>query len=315
MNIKLLNYIQELSKRDKKTLSQKALKVCEESGELAKAILPYDSAYATRHRFVDKQKILEEVCDTILSSISIAYDLGFSHEDIEEMIDMKSEKWQKLQAAEDNVNFPLPFEIHITVSVDEEEEEKIDLEFIERFKKSCEELGVKPISLDLENKLGERIKDVMTSSKFYGDNRTVYEEVERITVGLQCSKFKVVRKKVETVPWHPGAPSKKDDKMPNNCYFEAHIGCIISEDEKEKLSELVKGHNAHLSKNAFKNIEDGKFVNMVTLRNYNCNSDFFEKEVVFLKCELEKHGFQLEKIITEFCIYDTKISHDYLWLK
>ena len=94
MNQQLLNYIQELSKKDKKTLSQKALKVAEESGELAKAVLPFDSAYATRHRFVDKTKILEEVCDTILASISIAYDLDFSHEEIEEMMYTKSQKMQ-----------------------------------------------------------------------------------------------------------------------------------------------------------------------------------------------------------------------------
>jgi NTP pyrophosphatase (non-canonical NTP hydrolase) len=312
MNPKLLDYIQALSKRDKKTLSQKALKVSEESGELAKAVLPYDSAYATRHRFVDKTKILEEVADTILASISVAYDLGFSHEEIEEMIDFKSEKWQKLQVAEDKVQFPLPFEIHITVS---DKDGEIDEKFIEDFKKSCEELNVKPISLDLENKSGERIKDVMTSSKFYGDNRTVYEEIERITLGLEYRNFKVVRKKVETVPWHPGAPTKGNDKMPNNCYFEAHIGCIISADEKDKLSKFAKTYNAHLSKNAFKNIEDGKFVNMVTLRNYKCTNEYFENEVSHFRGELVREGFHLEKIITEFCIYDTKISHDYLWLK
>jgi hypothetical protein len=50
MNNELLDYIQNLSLRDFKTLSQKALKVSEECGELAKAVLPYDNAYATRHR-------------------------------------------------------------------------------------------------------------------------------------------------------------------------------------------------------------------------------------------------------------------------
>ena len=312
MNTKLLDYVQELSKRDKKTLSQKALKVSEESGELAKAVLAYDSAYATRHRFVDKTKILEEVSDTILTAISIAYDIGFSHEDIEDMMDFKSEKWQERQTAEDNVKFPLPFEIHITVSANEGE---IDEEFIYHFKNACKDLNVKPISLDLENNFGEKIKDVMTSSKIYGDNRTVYEEIERITLGLEHRRFKVIRKKAETVPWHPGAPTKESDNMPKNCYFEAHIGCIISLDEKERLSELSKLHNAHLSKNAFKTIENGKFVNMITLRNYKCTTSQFEKEVINLKCELEKEGFKLEKIITEFCLYDTKISHDYLWLK
>lgn len=312
MNQQLLNYIQELSKKDKKTLSQKALKVAEESGELAKAVLPFDSAYATRHRFVDKTKILEEVCDTILASISIAYDLDFSHEEIEEMMYTKSERWQELQTSEDAIEFPLPYEIHITVSAKEGE---IDNEFIEHFKASCQSLDVKPISLDLENNSGESIKDVMTSSRFIGDNRSVYEEVQRIKNGLEYRKFKVVREKVETVPWHPGSPKKSGDKMPKNCYFEAHIGCIISEEQKELLNFITKSHNAHLSRNAFKKLEDGKFVNMVTLRNYGGNKHDFDCDVKNLSSKLKSHKISFEKIITEFCIYDTKVSHDYLWLQ
>jgi hypothetical protein len=155
----------------------------------------------------------------------------------------------------------------------------------------------------------------MTSSKFYGDNRTVYEEIERIVLGLEYRKFRVVRKKAETVPWHPGAPVKLGDKMPKNCYFEAHLGCIISIDEKEKLAELAKNQGAHLSKNTFKKIEDSKFVNMLTLRNYSCTKGQFDTDVNNLKRSLESNGFLFEKVITEFCIYDTKISHDYLWLK
>jgi len=312
MNKELLDYIQELSKRDKKTLSQKALKVSEECGELARVVLPFDNAAGTVHRFIEKKKILEESADVILTALSIAYELGYTHEDIEEMIDVKSEKWQKLQVAEDKIEFPIPFEIHITVST-YEDEDVIDEEFIEHFKNSCKELNVKPIVLDLENGSAEKIKDVMTSSKFYGDNRSVYDEVQRIANGLKLAKFTVVREKVETVPWHPGAPVNLSDEMPKNCYFEAHIGCIISLDEKEKLSNLAKNQGAHISRNAFKKIEDGKFVNMITLRNYKCTKGQFDIDVTNLTRSLKSHGFLFEKVITEFCIYDTKVSHDYFW--
>jgi len=310
MNKELLDYIQELSKRDKKTLSQKALKVSEECGELARVVLPFDNAAGTVHRFIEKKKILEESADVILTALSIAYELGYTHEDIEEMMDEKSEKWQKLQVAEDKIEFPLPFEIHITISADEGE---LNEEFIKEFRKSCNKLNVKPISLDLENGSNKEIKDVMTSSKFYGDNRSVFEEVQRISYGLEYSGFKVVRKKIETVPWHPGAPVNSNDEMPKNCYFEAHIGCIISLEEKEKLSTLAKNQGAHISRNAFKKIEDGKFVNMITLRNYKCTKGQFDIDVTNLTRSLGSHGFLFEKVITEFCIYDTKVSHDYLW--
>lgn len=50
------------------------------------------------------------------------------------------------------------------------------------------------------------LKDVMTSSKHFGDNRSAYEEANRIANKLTSFGYKVVRKKIETVPWHPAAP-------------------------------------------------------------------------------------------------------------
>lgn len=316
MNIKLLDYIQDLSKRDKKNLSQKVSKVFEEGGELAKVVLPFDSAYACRHRFVDKYNILEEVADTILATISIAYDLGFSHEDIEDMMDEKAQMWQGLQAKEEAANFPsMPYEIHVTVEMDPEK--KIE-EFVELFKNACSKLDVKAIVLDLENNEGDTTNDVMTSSKHYGDNRTVYEEVQRISGSLKRLGYKVVREKVETAPWHPGAPVKEGESMPNGCYFESHIGVQFdgSEETRKELSAAARRMNGHLSKNVFKKIEDGKYIVMITLRDYHVIREEFEGKVNQAVQHLKEGGWQMpKKEIVEFAIYDTKVSHDYLWLK
>lgn len=315
MNKQLFDYIKELSKRDKKTLSQKALKTTEEVGELAKAILPFDSAYACRHRFVDKNNILEEIADVILTSLSIAYDLEFSHEDILEAIDEKSQVWQGLQAKEESANFPLPFEIHVTV---ERDVEKSFEDFTSLFKKACEKINVKSIVLDLENSDGEFINDVMTSSKFYGDNRTVYEEVQRISGMLKRLGYKVVREKVETAPWHPGAPSKEGDAMPKGCYFESHIAVEIdnSEETRRELSLHARRINAHLSKNVFKKVDDNNFIIMLTIRDYHVNSKEFQEIVEKAVTSLRDASYKIpKKEIVEFAIYDTKLNHDYLWLK
>ena len=315
MNKKLLDYIQELSKRDKKNLSQKVSKVFEEGGELAKVALPFDSAYACRHRFVDKYNILEEVVDTMLASISIAYDLGFTHEEIEDMMDMKSQMWQGLQVSEDDAKFPLSYEIHITV----ERGEDVDFEiFTTKFKKACETIGVKAIVLDLENSDGDSLKDVMTSSKFYGDNRTAYEEMQLIKGKLERLGYKVVREKIETAPWHPGAPKKEGEIMPKGCYFESHIGVEIdgSDETKEELNRMASRINAHLSKNMFKKIEDNKYIIMLTIRDYHVCRKEFEQKIKNAIVELKLGGWSMpKKEIVEFSIYDTKISHDYLWLK
>lgn len=313
MEEKLLDYIKELSLRDKKTLTEKALKVTEEVGELARVILPFDNVPGTKHRFIEKGKILEEVSDIILTAISVVYQLGYTHDDVENMMRVKAEKWQGIQVKEDKVVYPLPYEIHVTIKHPGFDSDHQNL--IYNFVDACKEIGVKPIVLDLENGGENVMEDVMTSSHHFGDNRSVYEEASSIKLKLQAKGFEVLRVKIETVPWHPAAPMIESEKMPKDCYFEAHIGCIISIEEKEKLAKSAEIFGAHLSRNAFKKIEDGKFVNMVTLRNYDCSYDWFKGDVECFTNSLKCDGFLFDKVITEFCLYDTKVSHDYLWLK
>lgn len=325
MNIN--DFTKKLSIKDKKTLSQKALKLVEEVGELARVILPYDSAHGTNHRFTNKQEILEELVDVHLSNISIAHSLGFSDEEFNDMLIKKSEKWSKLQAAEEKAEFPLPYEIHITVDTSDMRDTTLfDRKpfDIEQFKVACNEIGVKPIVIDLEI---NELKDVMTSSKFFGDNRTAYEESERISNELFEFGFEVVRKKIETVPWHPGAPVISTGKeIPNDCYFESHIGVIITKDEKEMLNEFVNSTltngnvielsgTTKLSKNFFKKAdENGNFVNMLTYRSNMCGSSRFKLEVEGIKNLLNEEGFNFEKLEVEYAIYDTNVSHDNKWI-
>jgi NTP pyrophosphatase (non-canonical NTP hydrolase) len=230
------DFIKTLSIKDKKTLSQKGLKLVEEVGELARVILPYDSAHGTNHRFIDREAILEEVVDVYLTNISIAHSLGFTDEEFNDMLAKKSEKWSQLQASEEKAEFPLPFEIHVTVDAGEMRDpimfdtKTFDLEL---FKEACSDIVVKPIVIDLEINDGSEIQDVMTSSKHFGDNRTAYEESERIADKLKSWGFRVVRNKIESVPWHPAAPVISTGKeISNGCYFEAHIGVIINPDQK-----------------------------------------------------------------------------------
>jgi len=320
------DFIKDLSIKDKKTLSQKTLKLVEEVGELSRVILPFDSAPGTNHRFSDREKILEEVVDVYLSNISIAHSLGFTEEEFNEMLNKKTDKWAKLQLKEDEVTFPLPYEIHVTIDV---ESYSIKNGGLEDFKSDCKEIDVKPIVLDLEMKEGT-LKDVMTSSKHFGDNRSAYEEANRIANKLTSFGYKVVRNKIETVPWHPAAPTfKTGEPIPNGCYFESHIGVVILPEEKEALQEFVQGLNdrcteagrieiggtCKLSQNFFKKSKDGsKFVNMLTYRdNMTCREDF-EHGVEAIKWSLEKCGFDFEKVEVEYALYDTNVNHDSKWI-
>jgi NTP pyrophosphatase (non-canonical NTP hydrolase) len=345
------DFIKTLSIKDKKTLSQKGLKLVEEVGELARVILPYDSAHGTNHRFIDREAILEEVVDVYLTNISIAHSLGFTDEEFNDMLAKKSEKWSKLQANEEKAEFPLPFEIHVTVDFDElftniwsekiqskgvikypiedrkaERQEWID-KLLDKFKDVCSKIGVKPIVIDLEINDGSIIKDIMTSSKHFGDNRSAYEESERICSELRKYGYKVLRNKIESVPWHPAAPVISNGKeIPNGCYFEAHIGVTIYPGQKNELNDFVKstltdGHlielsgTAKLSQNFFKKSKDGsKFVNMLTYRSNMCGSPKFKLEVEGIKHLLQEEGFEFEKVEVEYAVYDTNVTHDAKWI-
>lgn len=300
----LNNFIKTLTNQDSKSLSQKALKVCEESGELAKVVLPFENASGTIHRFVDRNKILEEIADIYLTAISIAYSLEFSDDDIEDMVSHKAKKWAGLQKDEAKITGKIPYEIHITV-------DKADREtFIE----CCNKLEVKPIILALQSS-NRIIEDVMTSSVHVGDNRSAYEEMRSITYGLELMGYTVVREKIETVPWHPAAPTETNGKhMPADCYFETHIGVIVpNNDNMVMLNNAVKSFGAHLSRNAFKKHNDGTFTQMVTYRKYTGTYEEFEDFATKLENEI-KRNYNVEKRITEFSIYDTKVSHDSAWL-
>jgi NTP pyrophosphatase (non-canonical NTP hydrolase) len=326
------DFIKKLSIKDKKTLSQKGLKLVEEIGELARVILPYDSAHGTNHRFIDREAILEEVVDVYLTNISIAHSLGFTDEEFNDMLVKKSEKWSQLQANEEKAEFPLPFEIHVTVDANNITQTKLNEFFthpydLDVFRSVCNGIGVKPIVIDLEINDGSIIKDIMTSSKHFGDNRSAYEESKRICDDLKRHGYKVLRNKIESVPWHPSAPVISTGKeIPNGCYFEAHIGVTIYPGQKNELNDFVKstltdGHlielsgTAKLSQNFFKKSKDGsKFVNMLTYRSNMCGSPKFKLEVEGIKHLLVEEGFEFEKVEVEYAVYDTNVTHDVKWI-
>lgn len=314
MSPELLKAIEALSKNDKKSLSQKALKTVEEVGELAKAILPFEGAPGSLHRLISREKVLEEVADTLLCALSMAFDLGADAAELESLLWEKSAKWAGLQAREGAIDPQrLPFEIHITVA-----HARLD-----EFKAACESLGVKPLLLDLQKTDGQSVMvEAMTSQKLMGSNKRALEETRRVSAGLKAAGFEVLREKIETAPWHPAAPSNQSgvSKMPPGGYFEAHLGVALQsprgperDAELTRLEKVAKASSAKKSANLFKDNEALAVV-MLTLRRYEGSRETFAVELERLQSELAAGGFELEKTIVEFSIYDSKTAHDAAWL-
>lgn len=305
MNKDLLNFIAELSRRDPKTLTAKVLKTTEETGELAKAVLAYTAADGSKHKFADKQKVLEEVVDTMLGALSVAYNLEFTHEQVENMLYQKASYWAKLQAKEKKSPFPVPFELHVSILPQRET--------IPTFKEICQELEVKPIVLELTSASGEKIlEEIMTSSKFFGDNVQVQEELERISSRLSLEGFEVVRRKIETAPWHPAAPSQGLGRMKKGNYFEAHMDVKIPYSAEESLNLLAASFGALVSHNERKKTDTTKTY-ILTLRAYSGFAEEFTEKVKKLQECLLENNFEVERPNVEYSFFDSKASHDAVW--
>lgn len=304
-------FIKTLSENDKKNLVGKALKTTEEVGELAKAILPYENESGTLHRFVHRRQILENAVDVMLCAMSIAYDLKYTDEDIQMMMHEKASKWSGIQAREGRIKFPLPYEIHVTVDLR-------SFGSLDTFKEYCVKHNLKPIVIELQKNGHHVMNDVMTSSVHYGDNNTVMTEANNIADDLKIEGYDVVRIKIETVPWHPAAPSIMVEnwqkvKMPPNCYFESHLRIITTKKRSEKLERIAKNNSAHLSRNFFKKISDDEYVIMMTLRSYIDVAENFVERARLLREKLQQEGFVVDKMETEFAVYDTNVTHDLEW--
>ncbi len=314
MNNELLTYVQQLSDRDTKDLNGKTLKTGEETGELAKKVLAYTQSAGSLHRFVAAENVMEECADVILCALSIVHHLGFTREDLESMMMQKAQKWDSLQQRELGTKGPYPYEIHVTVESADKKQ----------FIQACQELNVKPIFLALQNRAGDtKLHDVMTSSVHFGNDQSALLELERIAGGLTVMGLSVVRRKIETVPWHPAAPSEINgvSNMPAGCYFESHLNVIVKAEspaevslERKSLQAIAELHGAHLSKNVFKEFSPTEFTLMLTLRSYVVQREAFEVRRDAMLQSLKEQGFEVEKVITEFAVYDSKNEHDSAWL-
>ncbi len=308
MKKELLEFIKTLSLNDKKNLIEKTLKTSEEVGELAKVVLPYENAAGTLHRIVQRRQILENAIDTMLCAMSIAYDLKYSDEEIEDMLLEKSKKWSGIQEKEGSCKFPLPFEIHITIDLSNS---KCD---VEHFKTVCERvLEIKPIIIELEKNGVNVMNDVMTSSVHFGDNNSAILASENLSKTLKAYGYAISRVKIETVPWHPAAP-REGDEMPDDCYFESHLRIVTTTERKDELEMVAGNWGAHLSRNFFKKLKNDEYIIMMTLRDRSTDNKSFKAEVDHLKEELLNRGFLVDKTEIEFAIYDSNRVHDSIWI-
>lgn len=305
----VLDFIRTLSLNDQKTLSQKALKLAEECGELAGYVLPYESASGTIHKIANKDHLLEESVDTILVALSVAFSLGYDIDHIQSMMQNKALYWASLQQNQGEVDCnKIPHEIHVTVEAAAD---------VEQYKEDCRKIGVKPIVLDLHTKTTGVIKDVMTSQIVVGTTTEAFAAMDKTKVALREAGYNVVRGKIEAAPWHPSAPTVRNGlKHAADNYFESHIEVHVERDGQytvEFLKDILSGYKVHVSSNAFKSFAQYSTV-MTTIRRDDVPLEAFKRQLEMVKRRITEVGFTMsEKVIIEYSIFDSKITHDKGW--
>lgn len=96
MNNELTEKIIKLTGQDQKSLVEKALKTCEEAGELAGAVLSYTGAHGNVYKGKVRDDVLKEAADVIICALSVVIQLGGELKELEEAIEIKAEKWARV---------------------------------------------------------------------------------------------------------------------------------------------------------------------------------------------------------------------------
>jgi NTP pyrophosphatase (non-canonical NTP hydrolase) len=92
---KTLINVFKVSKMEKKNLTQQMVKLAEEHGELAAAVLMHLGQKGTRMSKNEvRENVLEEGCDCLLMVLSILNKAGFKENEINEMTKKKLKKWK-----------------------------------------------------------------------------------------------------------------------------------------------------------------------------------------------------------------------------
>jgi NTP pyrophosphatase (non-canonical NTP hydrolase) len=92
-----LENIKRISLKEKKTLTERMLKLQEELGELAQEILINQNASGFAHKKSGQDGIIGESIDVILVALSIYFIAGGDINTLNEKLDKKCQKWQEKQ--------------------------------------------------------------------------------------------------------------------------------------------------------------------------------------------------------------------------
>lgn len=93
----LLAEIFQTAENEQKNEQQLVLKLMEEVGETAQALLSSQKAPGSEYKKLTTENVQEELADTLLVTFALLHKLGTSSEQLQDLLEMKLAKWQAKQ--------------------------------------------------------------------------------------------------------------------------------------------------------------------------------------------------------------------------
>lgn len=91
-----MELVRRLTEKDGKSKVERCLKLSEEVGELAAAVLSEVNSPGCEYKTLDRDDVLQEVADVLIMAHSMAAHYGFTNEEIRAKFLEKCAKWEKV---------------------------------------------------------------------------------------------------------------------------------------------------------------------------------------------------------------------------
>lgn len=205
--------------------------------------------------------------------------------------------------------YPGNFEAHVTVSVQSPEE-------LDTLTTWCAERGLRCTRIVLSR--GAHVEQPMASWHSHGTALpAALQEMNARAREMRELGLSVVRTKLEAAIGNADVPvtdAQAKSHAPKN-YFEHHIKLLRErEASRETLVEVCAARGAHLSRNAFRELDTGHEERFVTLRTYGAGAETSQSQLAGLLEDLDELGEDVIEVESEYCVYDSNLALDDGWL-
>lgn len=208
------------------------------------------------------------------------------------------------------------FECHIFVApLNPSEELQV------KFAQVCKENGMRALNVGLNfETIG--MATVLQSTKYY--------KVANPKIAVECmiedakklnEHFEVIRLKLESLATNEGVPQTDEESklIPGDTYFEYHIK-IKNAPMSEESDNVLKNLSYQLTDDlkirvpfSCNNLKD--YQRFLNARTYHIGFENSFAKIEKVKAAIEDKGYEVERVISEFIVYDTNKKLDTGWLE